>query len=59
MWPMTTDGRIFSDRKQRIVIFPQVAIGSKLYVRLDNHHHTPYFPGHFFIGEFLACDSSA
>ncbi|NDA17785.1 MAG: DUF3857 domain-containing protein, partial [Burkholderiaceae bacterium] len=48
------DGRIFSDRKQKIVIFPQVAIGSKLYVRLDNHHHTPYFPGHFFIGEFFS-----
>ena len=48
------DGRIFSDRKQKIVIYPQLAIGAKLYVRLDNHQHTPYFPGHFFLGEFFS-----
>ena len=48
------DGRIFSDRKQKIVIYPQLAIGTKLYVRLDNHQHTPYFPGHFLFDEFFS-----
>lgn len=47
------EGRIFSDRKQKIVIYPQLAVGAKLYVRLDNHQHTPYFPGHFFSMNFL------
>jgi len=47
------EGRIFSDRKQKIVIYPQLAVGAKLYVRLDNHQHTPYFPGHFFFDEFF------
>jgi transglutaminase-like putative cysteine protease len=47
------DGRIFSDRKQKVVIYPKVSIGTVLYVSLDSQQHTPFFPGHFFTSEYL------
>ncbi len=38
---------IFSEYKQKIIIFPNLKVGSKTYYRVESYKHTPTFPGHF------------
>jgi uncharacterized protein DUF3857 len=38
---------MFQDLLYKIIIFPEVAVGDRLYWRLVRRRHTPLFPGHF------------
>src|ERR1700730_4440425 len=38
----------FSDTKYKVIVFPQVRVGSRLYWRSESFVHTPLFPGQFF-----------
>jgi transglutaminase-like putative cysteine protease len=38
----------FSDRKYKVIIFPQVRVGSRLYWKSESLIHTPLFAGQFF-----------
>ena len=39
--------QIFTDGKVKVMIYPQVQVGSVLYFKVKTHQHTPTFPGHF------------
>jgi hypothetical protein len=39
--------QIFSDSKVKVMIYPQVKVGSVLHYKVKAHQHTPTFPGHF------------
>ena len=39
---------IYSDSKTRLIIFPQVQVGSVLCYSARTHQHTPYFKRHYF-----------
>jgi hypothetical protein len=38
----------FSDTKYKVIVFPQVHVGSRLYWKSESFVHTPLFPGQFF-----------
>src|SRR5882672_6014767 len=38
---------MFQDLLYKIIIFPEVAVGDRLYWKLVRRRHTPLFPGHF------------
>lgn len=38
----------FSDTKYKVIVFPQVRVGSRLYVKTEAVTHTPLFAGEFF-----------
>ena len=38
----------FSDTKYKVIIFPQVRVGSRLYWKYESFVHTPLFAGQFF-----------
>jgi hypothetical protein len=40
-------GGIYSDEKEKLLIYPKVQVGSVLYYKYKSHQHTPDFPGHF------------
>ena len=42
-----SDG-IYSDEKEKLLIYPKVQVGSVLVYKYKSHQHTPDFPGHFF-----------
>ena len=43
-----SDGtQVFTDSKLKVMIYPQVQVGSVLYYKIRAHQHTPTFPGHF------------
>lgn len=39
---------IYSDAKAKVIIFPQVQVGSLLYYKATTKQHTPYFKNHYF-----------
>ncbi len=39
--------QIFTDGKVKVMIYPQVQVGSVLYYKVRLHEHTPTFAGHF------------
>jgi hypothetical protein len=39
----------FSDTKYKVIIFPQVRVGSRLYRKWESTVHTALFPGQFFL----------
>lgn len=38
---------IYSDEKEKLLIYPKVQVGSVLVYKYKSHQHTPDFPGHF------------
>ena len=40
-------GAVYSDTKHKMVIYPNVGIGSQLYIKYSKIVHTPVFPGQF------------
>jgi transglutaminase-like putative cysteine protease len=44
----------FSDTKYKVIIFPQVRVGSRLYRKWESYVHTPLFPGQFFLDYTLS-----
>ena len=47
-------GGSLSDDKVKVVIFPQVEVGSQLYILARSVQHTPIFPGHFFWSAYFS-----
>lgn len=39
-------GPEFSDAKVKVIIFPAVTVGARLFLRYRKHQHTPFFAGH-------------
>ena len=44
-----TGSNIYSEVKQKVIIFPKVEKGSQLYYKTHSHQHTPDFEGQFFV----------
>ena len=44
-----TGSNIYSEAKQKVIIFPKVEKGSQLYYKTHSHQHTPDFEGQFFV----------
>ena len=52
--PISNGAPMFSETKHKVVIFPDVKVGSRLYIRYRNIEHTPQFKGHFFMAHFFS-----
>jgi transglutaminase-like putative cysteine protease len=44
---------IFSDAKYKVIIYPNVDVGSQLYYRYKAIQHTPLFPGQFTLANYF------
>ena len=44
---LSRGGATYSDRKHKVIIFPNVTVGSQLYIKYVKTVHTPLFPGQF------------
>ena len=44
-----TGSNIYSEAKQKVIIFPKVEKGSQLYYKTHSRQHTPDFEGQFFV----------
>jgi hypothetical protein len=38
---------VYSDEKEKLLIYPKVQVGSVLFYKYKSHQHIPDFPGHF------------
>jgi transglutaminase-like putative cysteine protease len=45
--PAAANANDFDDRRNKIMVFPNVAAGDTLAIRFHRHLFKPYFPGHF------------
>ncbi len=52
--PLSLGAPIFSETKHKIVIFPEVKIGSRLYLKYSSVEHTPRFKGQFHTARFFS-----
>ena len=52
--PISNGAPMFSETKHKIVIFPNVKIGSRLYLKYRSTEHTPQFKGKFFMANFFS-----
>jgi hypothetical protein len=43
-----------TDGKVKVIVFPAVAVGSQLLLRLKTTQHTPEFPGHFISASYFS-----
>ncbi len=46
-------GSIYSDAKDKVIIFPKVAVGSLIHYKVRSEQHTPTFTGHFDWSEYF------
>ena len=46
--PGSSNAPMFSDTKVKVIIYPQVDVGTEVYYKVRSYHHTPVFPGHFY-----------
>jgi transglutaminase-like putative cysteine protease len=46
--PAASNAPMFSDTKVKVIIYPQVDVGTEVYYKVRSFHHTPVFPGHFY-----------
>lgn len=46
--PSASNAPMFSDTKVKVIIYPQVDVGTEVYYKVLSYHHTPVFPGHFY-----------
>jgi transglutaminase-like putative cysteine protease len=44
----------FSDLKQKVIVYPDVRVGSKLHYKVTIKEHTPLFPGKFSFFEYFS-----
>ena len=51
--PISNGAPMFSETKHRVVIFPDVKVGSRLYLKYRITEHTPQFKGQFFMAHFF------
>lgn len=52
--PISSGAPMFSDTKHKIIIFPDVKVGSRLYFKFKTVQHTPLFKGQFFQSRFFS-----
>jgi transglutaminase-like putative cysteine protease len=45
---------IYSDAKVKVIIFPQVQVGSMLCYKANTKQHTPYFKSHYFYTRYFS-----
>jgi transglutaminase-like putative cysteine protease len=51
--PISNGAPMFSETKHKVVIFPDVKVGSRLYLKYRSTEHTPQFKGQFFMAHFF------
>ena len=51
--PISNGAPMFSETKHKVVIFPDVKVGSRLYLKYRITEHTPQFKGQFFMAHFF------
>ena len=44
----------FSDLKKKVIVYPDVRVGSKLHYKVTIRQHTPLFPGRFIFSEYFS-----
>lgn len=52
--PISSGAPMFSDNKHKIIIYPDVKVGSRLYCKIKFMRHTPLFKGQFFLSYFFS-----
>jgi len=52
--PISNGAPMFSETKHKVVIFPDVKVGSRLYIKYRNTEHAPQFKGQFFMAHFFS-----
>ena len=52
--PISNGAPMFSETKHKVVIFPGVKIGSRLYIKYRSVEHTPRFKGQFHLARFFS-----
>ncbi len=45
---------MFSETKHKVIVYPNVKIGSRLYFKIRSIQHTPEFKGHFFYSHYFS-----
>jgi len=45
---------MFSETKYKVVVYPNVKVGSQLFLKIKSIQHTPEFKGHFFYSQFFS-----
>ncbi len=45
--PRSFNAPMFQDIQFKVIIFPEVAVGDRVYVKIQRKQHTPLFPGYF------------
>jgi transglutaminase-like putative cysteine protease len=45
---LASGATMFSDLKHKIIIFPNVKVGARVYYKVKTIEHTPLYPNHFF-----------
>lgn len=45
---------MFSETKHKVVVYPNVKVGSMLYLKMKSVQHTPIFKGHFLFSEYFS-----
>lgn len=45
---------MFSETKHKVIVYPNVKIGSQLYFKIRSVQHTPEFKGHFFYSQYFS-----
>lgn len=51
---LTGGAPMFSDVKNKVVVFPKVQVGAKLYLKIKSVQHTPHFERHFFETQYFS-----
>jgi transglutaminase-like putative cysteine protease len=52
--PISNGAPMFSETKHKVVIFPDVKVGSRLYLKYRSTEHTPRFKGQFHTARFFS-----
>ncbi|MBU3725744.1 MAG: DUF3857 domain-containing protein [Burkholderiaceae bacterium] len=45
---------MFSDMKNKVIVYPRVQVGSRLYLKVRSHQHTPHFGNQFFLHDVFS-----
>ncbi len=45
---------MFSETKRKVIVYPNLSVGSLLYLKARSRQHTPHFKSHFFLHEVFS-----
>jgi len=51
--PASMGAPMFSDAKIKVIVFPEVTVGAKLFIEFKFDQKIPLFPGHFFLRDWM------